>query len=161
MKVICYSTNHILKQNIIMCFKYQNVELAGNRNTSGHIFVAEAKSWRKAQNHCRNLSLDLVGIQSAEENEAVHNLSVSQNMWIGLFRDPWLWSDGSNSSFRYWKPIRQSFLTKGCAAAVFRDEGQWNDVRCEGKLKFVCQGRKWLFLCLWCSTCFPSAKYLC
>ncbi|XP_070690945.1 secretory phospholipase A2 receptor-like [Pempheris klunzingeri] len=77
----------------------------GNNDTSTHIFVAGTKSWRDAQNHCRGLSLDLVSIHSAEENEVVHNVSVSQSVWIGLFKDPWKWSDGNTSSYRNWKPI--------------------------------------------------------
>uniref|UniRef100_A0A3P8T1N1 Si:dkey-83f18.11 n=1 Tax=Amphiprion percula TaxID=161767 RepID=A0A3P8T1N1_AMPPE len=70
---------------------------------NGPIFVAETKSWRDAESHCRGLSSDLVSIQSAEENRAVHNVSASQNVSIGLFKDPWKWSDGSNSSFRFWR----------------------------------------------------------
>ncbi|XP_053183554.1 uncharacterized protein LOC128366813 [Scomber japonicus] len=76
----------------------------GNGDTSGHIFVAGTKSWRDAQSHCRGLLSDLVSIHSSEENEAVRNVSVSNSAWIGLFRDPWKWSDGSTSSFRNWKP---------------------------------------------------------
>ncbi|XP_059195909.1 macrophage mannose receptor 1-like [Centropristis striata] len=74
----------------------------GNSDNRALTFVAETKSWRDAQKHCRDLSSDLISIHSAEENEAVRNVSMSQNMWLGLFRDPWKWSDGSNSSFRYW-----------------------------------------------------------
>ncbi|XP_060937800.1 lithostathine-1-alpha-like [Limanda limanda] len=59
-------------------------------------------SWRNAQTHCRSLSLDLVNILSEKQNEEAHNVSTSQIVWIGLFKDPWGWSDGSNASFRYW-----------------------------------------------------------
>ncbi|XP_022624195.1 C-type mannose receptor 2-like [Seriola dumerili] len=115
----------------------------GNGETSGHIFVDDTKSWRDAQNHCRGLSSDLVSIHSAEENEAVHNVSVSQNVWIGLFKDPWKWSDGSNSSFRFWKPHQPNYLEdQKCVAAVFKDKGQWNDLKCGGKCKFVCHGER-------------------
>ncbi|XP_037639958.1 C-type mannose receptor 2 [Sebastes umbrosus] len=115
----------------------------GNSNTSGLIFVAETKSWRDAQNYCRGLSSDLISIHSAKENEAVHNVSVSQNVWIGLFKDPWKWSDGSESSFRYWKPNQPNYRRgQNCAAAIFKDEGQWNDLNCAGKRKFVCRGAR-------------------
>ncbi|XP_041649259.1 macrophage mannose receptor 1, partial [Cheilinus undulatus] len=77
---------------------------SGTIDTGDHIFVTETKSWRDAQNHCRDLSSELVSIHSVEENEEVRNISVSQNVWIGLFKDPWKWSDGSNTSFRFWKP---------------------------------------------------------
>ncbi|XP_040901237.1 macrophage mannose receptor 1 isoform X1 [Toxotes jaculatrix] len=115
----------------------------GSGETSGLAFVADTKSWRDAQNHCRGLSSDLVSIHSEEENEAVQNVSVSQNVWIGLFKDPWKWSDGSNSSFRYWKPFQPNYLEdQDCAAAIFKDKGQWNDLKCGGKRNFVCRGAK-------------------
>ncbi|XP_071324438.1 C-type mannose receptor 2-like isoform X3 [Trachinotus anak] len=115
----------------------------GNGETSGHIFVDDTKSWRDAQNHCRGLSSDLVSIHSAEENEAVHNVSVSQNVWIGLFKDPWKWSDGSNSSFRFWKPFQPNHQEdQNCVAAIFKDNGQWNDLKCGGRHKFVCRGAR-------------------
>eukprot|EP00064_Thunnus_orientalis_P005924 superscaffoldBa00000597_g5938 len=113
----------------------------GNSDTGGHMFVSDTKSWRDAQNHCRGLSSDLVSIHSEEENEAVRNVSVSRDVWIGLFRDPWKWSDGSNSSFRYWKPIQPNYLEgQDCVAAIFKDNGRWNDLRCTGKRNFVCHG---------------------
>ncbi|XP_035528047.1 uncharacterized protein LOC118335728 [Morone saxatilis] len=123
------------------CLKYEICGLAGNSNTSGHIFVAETKSWRDAQNHCRGLLSDLVSIHLAKENEAVQNVSASQDVWIGLFKDPWKWSDGSNSSFRDWKPFQPNYLEgQNCVAAVFNDQGKWNDLKCSGKLHFVCRG---------------------
>ncbi|CAJ1061690.1 macrophage mannose receptor 1 [Xyrichtys novacula] len=115
----------------------------GNIETGGHVFVAETKSWRDAQNHCRSLSSELVSIHSQEENNAVHNISASQNVWIGLFKDPWRWSDGSNSSFRFWKPGQPNYLAEqDCVVAVFRDDGRWNDLRCGGRRNFVCRGAR-------------------
>lgn len=112
----------------------------GNGDTSGHIFVAENKSWRDAQTHCRDLSSDLISIHSREENEAVR---ISQNLWIGLFKDPWKWSDGSNSSFRNWSPSWPNYLEgQDCTAAIFKNKGTWNDLRCVGKHFFICRGEK-------------------
>ncbi|XP_057690716.1 macrophage mannose receptor 1 isoform X2 [Corythoichthys intestinalis] len=113
----------------------------GNRDVpSEYIFVANTKSWRDAQKHCRDLSLDLVSIGSAEENKEVRNLSTDQNVWIGLFRDAWRWSDGSESSFRYWKPQQPNYRDQDCVAAVFKDDGKWNDLKCGSQRTFVCQG---------------------
>ncbi|XP_054639242.1 macrophage mannose receptor 1 isoform X2 [Dunckerocampus dactyliophorus] len=109
-------------------------------DTSNYIFVTNTKSWRDAQKHCRDLSMDLVGVGSAEENEEVQNVSTSQNVWIGLFRDAWKWSDGSESSFRYWKPHQPNSANQDCVAAVLKDEGRWNDLRCSTKRTFVCHG---------------------
>uniref|UniRef100_A0A8D2ZDF9 C-type lectin domain-containing protein n=1 Tax=Scophthalmus maximus TaxID=52904 RepID=A0A8D2ZDF9_SCOMX len=113
----------------------------GVGESKGLVFVANTQSWRDAQNHCRSLSSDLVGIHSAKENEAVLNVSVSQNVWIGLFKDPWKWSDGSNSSFRNWKPIQPDYnVDRDCVAAIFKDAGQWNDLKCSTRRNFVCHG---------------------
>ncbi|XP_061531116.1 macrophage mannose receptor 1 isoform X1 [Phycodurus eques] len=104
------------------------------------IFVANTKSWRHAQKHCRDLSLDLVSVGSADENREVRNVSTAQTVWIGLFRDPWRWSDGSRSSFRFWKPRQPNYRDQDCVAAIFKDDGRWNDLKCSSHRTFVCQG---------------------
>ncbi|XP_027141947.1 C-type mannose receptor 2 [Larimichthys crocea] len=115
--------------------------VCGN-NASVPTFVNKPKSWRDAQKHCRNVSSDLVSIHSVEENEAVRN-SGSKEVWIGLFKDRWKWSDGSNSSFRYWKSRQPNYLKdQDCVAAIFEDEGRWNDLKCRIKRNFVCRGAK-------------------
>uniref|UniRef100_A0A3Q3ER66 C-type lectin domain-containing protein n=1 Tax=Labrus bergylta TaxID=56723 RepID=A0A3Q3ER66_9LABR len=112
-----------------------------NVDSGNHIFVAKTKSWRNAQNHCRDLSSELVSIQSVEENKAVLNISMSQNVWIGLFRDPWKWSDGSNSSFRFWTPSQPNYLEgQDCVTAIFQKDGRWNDLKCTRKERFICRG---------------------
>ncbi|XP_037130384.1 macrophage mannose receptor 1 isoform X2 [Syngnathus acus] len=113
---------------------------------SNYIFVANTKSWRDAQKHCRDLSLDLVSVNSAEENKEVRNMSTAQNIWIGLFRDSWRWSDGSESSFRYWKQQQPNNRDQDCVAAVFKDGGQWNDLKCGSQHNFVCQGQNLLLI---------------
>ncbi|XP_029959671.1 uncharacterized protein LOC115397473 isoform X2 [Salarias fasciatus] len=57
--------------------------------------------------------------------------------------DPWIWSDGSNSSFRFWKSSQPNYRSgQNCTAAVFRDGGRWNDLRCSGRRDFVCYGAR-------------------
>ncbi|KAF7665744.1 hypothetical protein LDENG_00132710 [Lucifuga dentata] len=127
------------------CENAQSFVCHGNGGTGGPIFVAGTKSWREAQNHCREVSSDLVSIHSAEENEMVHNMTQSRNVWTGLFGDRWIWSDGSNSSFRYWKPNRpNNFETQHCIATILKDEGQWNNRRCSGNQRFFCQDGKYM-----------------
>ncbi|XP_076016749.1 macrophage mannose receptor 1-like [Genypterus blacodes] len=127
------------------CKTKQSFVCHGQRGTTGPIYMGDKKSWRDAQNHCRDdmkLS-DLVNIQSLKENEAVHKMAESNTVWIGLFSDPWKWSDGSNSSFRFWKPNRpNNFEDQGCVAAVFKDGGQWNNLKCTTKRRFICQGAR-------------------
>uniref|UniRef100_A0A8C7ZMT9 Si:ch211-282j17.11 n=1 Tax=Oryzias sinensis TaxID=183150 RepID=A0A8C7ZMT9_9TELE len=102
-----------------------------NSNASSNMFIAEAKSWRQAQSHCRSLSSDLVSIHSAEENAADSLLSRSQTVWIGLFGDPWKWSSGSNSSFRLWKPNQPNYVnSQQCVVTELKDGGKWNNRNC-------------------------------
>ncbi|XP_074539361.1 uncharacterized protein LOC141800597 [Halichoeres trimaculatus] len=118
----------------------------GKVESGGHIFVAETKSWRDAQDYCRSSSSELVSIHSEEENEAVRNISVSQNVWIGLFKDPWEWCDGSKSTFRFWKPSQPNYFEgQNCVAAVLRNDGKWNDLKCEGRRDFICRGAMKVF----------------
>lgn len=123
------------------CTTRRSFVCQNNGDTSSPFFVAEAKSWRNAQTHCRGLSSDLVSIHSAEENTAVKNVSASQNVWIGLFKDPWTWADGSNSSFRFWKPSQPNYQEdQNCTSSIFIDGGRWNDLTCSRKRDFVCHG---------------------
>lgn len=123
------------------------MNLTGHGDSSSHFYVAVTLSWRDARKHCRGLSSDLVSISSAEESEAVRNVSLSPNVWIGLFKDRWEWSDGSSSSFRDWKPYQPNYLKgQDCVAAVFSEGGKWNDLKCVVKRRFICQGGKFVGL---------------
>ncbi|XP_054477205.1 C-type lectin galactose-binding isoform-like [Anoplopoma fimbria] len=72
------------------------------------------------------------------ENEAVHNLSLSQNVWIGLFKDSWKWSDGSKTSFRYWKPSQPNYLSGQNCAIEATGRQQWVGLPETEKLNFIC-----------------------
>lgn len=77
----------------------------------------------------------------------MRNVSLSPNVWIGLFKDRWEWSDGSSSSFRDWKPYQPNYLKgQDCVAAVFSEGGKWNDLKCVVKHRFICQGGKFVGL---------------
>uniref|UniRef100_A0A4W6EB35 C-type lectin domain-containing protein n=1 Tax=Lates calcarifer TaxID=8187 RepID=A0A4W6EB35_LATCA len=71
---------------------------------------------------------DLASVRNMEENQKVTELlPLLKRIWIGLFRDSWKWSDGSNSSFRYWITGEPNEGTENCVAADFNNSGKWED----------------------------------
>ena len=69
-----------------------------------YLLISSSETWRDAQLYCRDRYTDLASVRNQEENQQIQNLTDGSAVWIGLFRDPWRWSDGSNSSFRRWWP---------------------------------------------------------
>ncbi|KAL7375180.1 hypothetical protein ABVT39_013275 [Epinephelus coioides] len=71
-------------------------------NKTFHL-IEDRMSWPQAQSYCREHHTDLVsGDQQLEDDEFKTQYKSDREAWIGLFRDSWRWSDGSNHSFRYW-----------------------------------------------------------
>ncbi|XP_078025841.1 dromaiocalcin-1-like [Epinephelus lanceolatus] len=96
-------------------------------------------TWTEAQSHCRVNYTDLTSVRNMTENQKVQELiPAGERVWIGLFRDSWKWSDGSNSSFRHWRPSALTSSLKSCVTAVFGQSGGWDDWNCDLKRAFIC-----------------------
>uniref|UniRef100_A0A672FAR5 C-type lectin domain-containing protein n=1 Tax=Salarias fasciatus TaxID=181472 RepID=A0A672FAR5_SALFA len=81
------------------------------------ILIQSLNNWTAARDYCRTHHTDLAMIETGEENAKVAALR-KQQTWIGLYRIPWRWSDGSNSAFKNWmagEPVNPNFL-ENCAA---------------------------------------------
>ncbi|XP_057195116.1 macrophage mannose receptor 1 [Triplophysa rosa] len=102
-----------------------------------YILIEESKSWREAQEYCRTFHTDLACPRDSSENQDVKNIG-KKEVWIGLFKDSWSWSDRSNTSFRFWN----SSVSKGqdCASVMVNQSGRWNEVPCNVSLPFKCHG---------------------
>nr|XP_019961810.1 PREDICTED: macrophage mannose receptor 1-like [Paralichthys olivaceus] len=103
------------------------------------------KSWKEAQSHCRDKGMDLVSGEAQIQKDI--SLSRGENVWIGLFRETWKWSDGSSFNFRNWD---QQNPDKGECALIKSEKWKSNDCKetkpfiCyEDKIKLIKQNKTW------------------
>ncbi|KAL3046041.1 hypothetical protein OYC64_004117 [Pagothenia borchgrevinki] len=100
-----------------------------------YLVIDELKTWLQAQSYCREHHTDL--ISGITHIKAIKDQHSSSNMWIGLFREIWSWSDGKNVSFRHWDP--DSFkdeASKKCAMTT--SNGKWSSDICTYQKPFYC-----------------------
>ncbi|XP_010779381.1 lectin BRA-3-like, partial [Notothenia coriiceps] len=98
-------------------------------------------NWTEAQSYCREHHTDLASVRNETENQQIVELLPAGIYWIGLYRDSWKWSDGSNSSFKYWAENNPNYRAfKVCVAAAFNNSGKWEDLDCGVKKPFICYG---------------------
>ncbi|XP_039655452.1 secretory phospholipase A2 receptor-like [Perca fluviatilis] len=107
------------------------------------VIVPTPITWTKAQSYCRAHHTDLASVRNMTENQKVQAmLPGGYNVWIGLFRDSWKWSDGSTSSFSFWKKGQPDSNNGNeiCVAADFSQSGAWEDWPCDMERAFICYG---------------------
>ncbi|XP_073326658.1 C-type lectin 1-like [Pagrus major] len=108
------------------------------------VLIETPMTWTEAQSYCRDHHTDLASVRNTAENQEVKDVIPSgEAAWIGLFRDSWKWSDGSNSSFRYWdqgygQPDNYGGNMEDCVVAALGRDGKWFDIPCGLKRPFVC-----------------------
>ncbi|KAK5623603.1 hypothetical protein CRENBAI_011065 [Crenichthys baileyi] len=107
--------------------------------TPGFYYTSSKMTWTQAQSYCRKHHTDLASVRHMSDNQVIKNL-ITEQVWIGLYRDSWKWVDGRNSSYRYWntgEPNNQKWKEE-CAAANFGNAGKWEDWSCGGNKAFIC-----------------------
>uniref|UniRef100_A0A8C6S551 C-type lectin domain-containing protein n=1 Tax=Neogobius melanostomus TaxID=47308 RepID=A0A8C6S551_9GOBI len=104
------------------------------------LYVVEtSSSWEDALAHCRANHSELAMIRSSAENSEVTSLVDSLGLvfvWIGLYREPWRWSDNTSVHFTNWKSVglEASDHLEMCVNYY----GSWHDYPCSQSRPFVC-----------------------
>ncbi|XP_034088391.1 putative C-type lectin domain family 20 member A [Gymnodraco acuticeps] len=126
-----YDCNHALQA---ICF-----DVTGPNAT--FVLIESYMTWTDAQSYCREHHTDLASVRNLTENQQIVELVSGGFYWIGLYRDSWKWSDGSNSSFKYWADYKPNYIAlKVCVAVAFDNSGKWEDLDCGLKKPFICYG---------------------
>ncbi|XP_063048670.1 macrophage mannose receptor 1-like [Engraulis encrasicolus] len=117
---------------------------AETNSAQPYVLVSPGKNWTEAQRYCREKHTDLASVRNQTENDKIHSdilsgLVANSYPWIGLFRDAWVWSDSSSSSFRYWARGEPNFGdSQNQYCARIKTSGLWNDEDCDSDANFIC-----------------------
>lgn len=101
-----------------------------------YVYISFLYTWREAQRHCREFYTDLVSVRNLDENQEIEQLIPRLHVaYIGLFRDPYVWSDSSESSIRNWDLFQPDLFGK-CVALLY--DGFWKTELCGKTKPFFC-----------------------
>ncbi|XP_039626096.1 macrophage mannose receptor 1-like [Polypterus senegalus] len=120
------------EENPFMCFKETS-------NISERFSWINLKmTWNKAQQYCRVNYKDLVSIRNESENMEIMKKAKSSPFWIGLFNDPWKWSDGGQLIFKKWSNQEPNNWSLNEECMEIWPNGTWNDADCSLQKPFIC-----------------------
>uniref|UniRef100_A0A3Q1I901 C-type lectin domain-containing protein n=1 Tax=Anabas testudineus TaxID=64144 RepID=A0A3Q1I901_ANATE len=118
-------------------------------NKSFHL-ISSMMTWPQAQRYCRENHTDLVsGLDQLDDKEFKTAIMSEDHLWIGVFRDTWRWSDGTNFSFRNWEYVEDLVdgqSDKKCATTVLNRAGKWSSADCNEKKPFFCYDDKLILI---------------
>lgn len=114
---------------------------AVNETAKVYTYISKAETWTSAQKYCRHYHTDLALIENYAENAEVYLEAQSSKVWIGLYRVPWTWSDGSAPNFTNWGALEPGGTDDKDSCAVLSPTGKWFDLACEDSMPFICQGK--------------------
>ncbi|XP_022625633.1 macrophage mannose receptor 1-like [Seriola dumerili] len=151
----CVSMDTARKLFDIVCDREYSFICYNESSSVKYHLIEEKKNWTQAQSYCREHHTDLVsGERQLQDNELKEETNKSQmkamnnnqNLWIGLFRDTWTWSDGSNFPFRHWDqgPFGDGQGQKNCT--FLKTSGKWGSDRCHERKPFFCYEDKLILI---------------
>ncbi|XP_039897022.1 C-type mannose receptor 2-like isoform X2 [Simochromis diagramma] len=110
-------------------------------NKTFHL-IETSMNWTQAQSYCRFYHTDLASGLDQVDGEEMKTLFNNHTFsaWVGLFRDSWRWSDGSDFSFRYWdmELFNDKQSNKTCAMTLLNRSGKWSSDECDKEKPFFC-----------------------
>uniref|UniRef100_A0A8C4Z0V2 C-type lectin domain-containing protein n=1 Tax=Gadus morhua TaxID=8049 RepID=A0A8C4Z0V2_GADMO len=118
---------------------YHFVCFSGSLNTKSYHLIEQTLSWESAKSYCRTYYTDLAMIENEDENQKVLSI-ITTYVWIGLYRVPWMFSDGTNCSFRLWWRYEPNNLYNDQLCATLYDGG-FSDRDCNATFPFICSGK--------------------
>lgn len=102
------------------------------------VLVHTSMNWADSVAYCRQHYHDLAMIENSTENQAVLAVTGGLAAWIGLYREPWRWSDNSNSSFRNWANGEPNNAGNNENCTAQNSDHLWCDLPCTNKMPFIC-----------------------
>ncbi|XP_015226658.1 PREDICTED: C-type lectin-like [Cyprinodon variegatus] len=120
----------------------------GNQETkqgaAQYVLIPEQMTWTASRDFCRKTYTDLVSLRNENEYQTVQNVANGKTVYVGLFRDPWEWSDLSDSSLRYWRESQLIYAqdSESCVAMMKTESGKWGDRKCAEEHPFLCKCTK-------------------
>uniref|UniRef100_I3KUZ5 C-type lectin domain-containing protein n=1 Tax=Oreochromis niloticus TaxID=8128 RepID=I3KUZ5_ORENI len=134
---------------MFLCFSVNLTEMMKDNKTF-HL-IETSVTWTQAQSYCRQHHTDLAsGLDQiySEEFKKLQKSKDSTALWIGLFRDTWRWSDGSNFSFRYWDmdSFNDGLNKRTCATTLLERSGRWSSAGCDQRKPFFCYDDKLILI---------------
>ncbi|XP_068998020.1 macrophage mannose receptor 1-like [Embiotoca jacksoni] len=109
-----------------------------------YVRTTDRLNWRNARDYCRTHHTDLASVRNEAENQIIQDVAAGDRVFVGLFRDPWTWSDQTYSSLRYWRTsqaVNTAIGKESCVALLKSESGRWGERQCGEKLPFVCIGK--------------------
>ena len=130
--------NMLFSWNTCKCWT-QFLSALGSKNNKTYHLIEQTLSWESAKSYCRTNYIDLAMIENEEENQKVLSI-ITTYVWIGLYRVPWTFSDGTNSSFRHWWSYEPNNVNNNQLCVGLYDGG-FSDMECTTTFPFICSGK--------------------
>ncbi|XP_051811539.1 C-type lectin-like [Acanthochromis polyacanthus] len=92
--------------------------------------------WSDALAYCRKHYKDMAMMENDQENTQMLSVALNLDVWIGLYRVSWRWSDNGSSRFRNWAYGEPNNYQGSDHCAVEKTNHLWADIPCARKLPF-------------------------